>query len=100
MRLLFCRGLAAAFWLEYQSVSSVHFDLLASEQQREVPAFCPERQQVAIVRALGLARLSRHIDRNRVVPITEIEYFPERCAAALNESRACRGVDCVPVASA
>src|SRR2546425_1770147 len=100
LRLLFCCGMTCDFGQQPQPPASLLFDLLATEKQRKVFAFGPQRQEIAVMRALRLTRLTRDVDRNRVVPICKVEDFTKGRATPLNEPRAAGRVDGVGVAAA
>ena len=60
-------------------------------------ACCPVLQQIAIVRALRIARFARDIGRHRPVPIGHVENLPVRSAVRLLEPGAAGRVDREPV---
>src|SRR5207237_7426546 len=78
----------------------VPIDGRARTGEREIAPGGPERQQIAVVRAGGLARLARHVDGERIVPVAQIKYLAEGCAVRLAKVRAAGGHDRIGIAAA
>ena len=61
------------------------FNFSAAERERKVLTFGPQRQQVAVVRAAGLAGLAGDAGGQAAVPVGQVEHLPIRRAVDLPE---------------
>src|SRR5262245_49388187 len=74
--------------LEYQPLFRHSLDFLFTVVQREIFSFGPQRQQIAVMFAPRLSRLSRNTRGHRTIPIADVQDFAERRAVTLAESGA------------
>src|SRR3990172_12125008 len=69
--------------LENEAILGDGLDLLPREEEREVLVLRPELEQVAIVRALRVARLPGGVRGDGVVPVGDVQNHAERRARGL-----------------
>src|SRR5258708_38504398 len=53
----------------------------AAEQERHILLARPRLEEIAVVRALGIARLARGVDGPGIIPIADIDHHPPADAA-------------------
>src|SRR5215469_8706082 len=79
---------AALSRLQHQFLLGILLHQGARVAQREIAAFIPHIDQVAVVRASWLATLAGGVNRQRIVPIRSIQNFAIACPAGLRISSA------------
>src|SRR5215472_16054523 len=81
------RWLRAARRNEADDRLRLTFDGRSREEERNVVASCPERKEIAVVRAEGIGGFAGRVDGDRIVPVARVEHHAHRCAGDRREIR-------------